>query len=291
MTKRKFTINLFNLTKNGPIPLNDLLVKINKVAISRRNRDIGHDVKLEDIIAPTTAKPYWLLNFSKLRDFSPGKGSKTGKTTALPYAKGDAPSEETAMLYQPDTGYIALQYNHYGLRAESIAEYLGVFDHKAPNQYALNIMLNQDAIARLDSKQIFTRIEIKVAVKGASFLRQNGFSLGSAIENSATSSSADIVAIELASDLKNKTGLSVPSNLISIFKSLATNHTASVHTLKVSGRDYVDGKIDTVNLIEEKVSLDYYNVKRDAGLRLDLQDRFRHLEKAYLQWKSDGYFK
>lgn len=286
------TVNLFKL-HTGPTStksLDEVLKLIESTQIEKRNRKPSYnDMKLENIQQPTSVTPYWLLNFSKLRDYSPGKGSTKGTTQPIPYGPGEGPSEETAVLFQPSTGFVAIQYNHYGLRSDSIAEYLSVFDGTSQNNFEFNIQLKNTAQARLATKNIFTKLQVKVAPSSiTNAYRQNNASLMAALD-ATSSTNPDTLELTLRANRKNPNGLNIKSWLKSLQNLVQGGATAQ--RVVVSGKDSVNSKVDVINLIEEKESIDYSKVKLDQGKRLDMTDRWLHLEKSYIKWKHDGYFK
>lgn len=293
MAKKKMTVNLFKLHV-GPTSttsLEDVLKLIESTAIDKRNRKPSYnDMKLENIQQPTTATPYWLLNFSKLRDYSPGKGSTKGTTQPIAYGQGEAPSEETAMLYQPSTGFVAIQYNHYGLRSDAIAEYLSIFDSSASNNFEFNVQLKQTAQARLATKTIFTKLDIKVAPSSiSSAYRQHNASLMAALDATGNSANPDTLSLTLTANKKNPNGLNIGGWLTSLQNLVLGG--GGAQRVKVAGKDSINSKVDIINLIEEKESINYDKVRLDQGLRLDMNDRWHHLEKSYTKWQHDGYFK
>lgn len=292
MAKTKMTVNLFKL-HTGPTSttsLDDVLKLIESTTIDKRNRKPSYnDMKLENIQPPTPSTPYWLLNFSKLRDYSPGKGSTKGTTQPIVYGQGEGPSEETAMLYQPSTGFVAIQYNHYGLRSDAIAEYLSIFDGTSQNNFEFNVQLKNTAQARLATKNIFTKLQVKVAPSSITpAYRQNNTAFMAALD-ATSSTNPDTLELTLTANRKNSNGLDIKNWLKSLQNLVQGGATAQ--RVVVSGKDSINSKVDVINLIEEKESIDYSKVELDLGKRLDLADRWLHLEKSFAKWKNDGYFK
>ena len=287
-SKKPLHVHLFKVAPaNGTEPLIDRLAKITTASLDQRTRHIGYKLRLEDFLAPDENRPFWLLDFAKLRfDGGPGRASEKEPTASFDLAEGEGFSEETGMLYHPTSGFAALQYNHHGPRVQSIADYLGGFDAEQPATYDFLLQLKSDAQARLDKKKIFTRFEMKVApaILSPSF-RKNNVSLTSMLKRQITEFGGDTVAITVALERGNVGSLSL-KKWLNIFKTMANSEYEAVSVLRIVGRDENDGPLDPVDLIAEKEHLEYKGVEMDAGLRYLRNERWRCLQGAYSTWKA-----
>lgn len=98
--------------------LEDVCEKLSRLDIEGRNRDLlTGTVRVEKIERPTPRRPYWLMDFVRLRyNHGPGRASERRPVKGFDMANGDGFAEETAMLYCPKHGMIFSQYNHFGVK-------------------------------------------------------------------------------------------------------------------------------------------------------------------------------
>lgn len=95
----------------------------------------------------------WFLDFVKFRQTQgPGRGKKKAKTEGFEFKRGESFAEETAALYDPATNYMLVQYNHSGVRAGSIAQYLSDYDGASANIYSLNPKYDPETERKLQQK-------------------------------------------------------------------------------------------------------------------------------------------
>ena len=169
--------------QNGP-PMHDLLSQIAAAPFEGRLRDTtGGRIRLDEV-AP--ADNIWLLDFVKHRDgHGPGIASASDRVSGLALRAGQTFAEETAALFDGATGYMLVQYNHYGPRFGAIEDYLAGFVPRPNNGIAdlrLGAVLREDAYVRLRQKPIVRSIEFAISVPGVRQADRNaGRSLGSVL--------------------------------------------------------------------------------------------------------------
>jgi hypothetical protein len=163
-------INLYKVnTAPGTPPLADLLAGIVNDPLEDRVRRIGNvDLRLEHIAPPNTAgnaTNYWLLDFIKMRmDHGPGKVGLTTAIEGFALAADEGFGEETAVLYDPDTDYAVVQYNHHGVRGATLQRYLSTYDQRDPSTgYELVLKLDETSEAKLAGKDYVTKVHFKIA--------------------------------------------------------------------------------------------------------------------------------
>ena len=287
-SKKPLHVHLFKVAPTeGSEPLIDRLTKIVAAPLEKRIRHVGYKMRLEDFMPPDNVRPYWLLDFAKLRfDGGPGRASDKVPTSSFDLAEGEGFSEETAMLYHPASGFAMLQYNHHGPRTQSIADYLGAFDPDQTATYDFLLQLKADAQARLDKKKIFTKLEMRVApaVLSPAF-RKNNVSLTSMLKNQIDEFGGDTVAITVAVERHSATSRKL-KKWLGIFKTMANSEHEAVSLLRVVGRDENDGPLDRIDLIAEKEHLEYNGVEMDTGLRYLRKERWRCLQNALSAWRT-----
>lgn len=185
----KIKVNLYKVTRvfnQGTLP--QLLQKIQSDTLNQRVRKVGHhDVRLEHIWAPGdrgNTSPYWLLDFVKVRmEHGPGKVGVNTPIQGFALANNEGFGEETAALYDPVRDFMLVQYNHYGVRGPTIERYLNSYDDTFPEQFGLDIKLDDTAEAKLAAKQFITKLKVKIAPgQMTAAHRHNNVSLQRALE-------------------------------------------------------------------------------------------------------------
>lgn len=275
-------------TGDKSLPLFDLLKQISSTKLGERERKLGFQpYRMEEAIAPTKENPFWLIDFSKRRyEGGPGKASKNTPVESFDMT-GYQFAEETAALYDQDTGFVVVQYNHNGPRAGAIADYCSAFDLAHPNQYELLLQLNPNVQARLKNKTIFTRIALKVApAKLSASYKANNVSLVSALSAQTKEFGGDTVAIEVSLERGSNVSLKIKNQLKSLLK-MANEESEAVSSMVITGRDGVDHPIDAVDLIHERLETVIKQMPLDAGLRYPKDERYKALQRAYNGWKKD----
>lgn len=293
-SKKPVKVHLYKIkTDKSSIPLHELIPAISVEAIDARERKLGADpYRLEEAIHPDQHCPYWLLDFTRLRfDGGPGKASNTTPVESFELGGGYGFAEETAVLMDLRHGWAAVQYNHYGPRANAVAEYLSIFDQDKPNFYEFRLQLNPAAQARLANKSIFTRVKIRVApARLSAAFRQNNISLVNAIESQTKEFGGDFVTIEVGLERENPKSLKL-SKWIPSFLKMANDELEAVDTLIVSGRDELTMPIDPVDLIKERLEFPIKGLPLDSGLRYPRKARYEALQRAMHGWKAQGIVK
>lgn len=290
-SKKPFKLHLYKLSVgDGSRPLEETLETISQTDLADRVRKlVTQPYRLEEVRPPTDGAPFWLADFTKVRyDGGPGKASYGTPVESFEMAGGYGFAEETAMLYDPTTGYVVMQYNHHGPRAQAISEYLSIFDLAQPNHYEFHLQLNAAAQARLKNKTIFTRLKIRVApAKLSDAFRNANVALVTALESQATFVGGDFVIVEIGLERENNGSLKLKKWLPSFIK-MANHEHEAVNSLTISGRDGKDQPIDPVDLIHERLETVIRDMPLDAGLRYPAEDRYKALKRAYTGWKKDG---
>lgn len=286
-SQKKMHVHLYEVIRGeySP-PLEDRLAEIAAMELDHRVRDLGFKIRVEDeIYSPSDHRPYWLMDFAKLRfDGGPGRASVKQPTRSFDLDSGEGFSEETAILYHPQSQHMIVQYNHIGPRSTAIAEYLSVFDPRRLTSYELRIKLRGDAMARLKSKKLFTRLEIKVAPSNLSpYFRENNVALCQALESQLNNFGGEVVTIEVGLDRGSKGSLKLGDWMNSIWRLAAEDRKAIKH-LEVRGREGDYGNIDPIDLLAEKEELSYSGLEMDTGLRYFRTERYSRLENAFSHW-------
>ncbi|MDX8398987.1 MAG: DUF6731 family protein [Gallionellaceae bacterium] len=269
--------------------LDELLEQILNTDLVGRERMIGKQpFRLEDAVPPTKTSPFWLLDLSKRRyEGGPGKASKDTPVKSFKMGAGFGFAEETAALFDPYSGFVIVQYNHYGPRAGAIAEYFSSYDLASPNFYEFQLQLSPNAQARLNNKKVFTRIKLTVApAMLTDAYRKNNISLVNSLSAQLNEFGGDTVSIEVSLNRGSNTSLKIRNKLKALL-CMANEEQDAVSAMVITGRDDIDQRLDPVDLIHERLETPIKDMPLDEGLRYPKEARFLALQRAYNGWKKD----
>lgn len=280
-------VHLFKLAATDPsvLPLTATLDIVERLPLTHRMKATGfQDMRLESVSRPDASCPYWLLDFCKLRNQGPGKASPGSASTSFDLAVGERFSEETAAVFDPVSGYMAIQYNHYGPRSSSIAKYLSLFLDPG-HEYELHIKLDPTVQARLQRKVQFTAFGCRVAPDklSAEWKKQN-IGMYEALKKQQDTYGGDWVSVEISLEPYSYGTLKLKEKLKGILG--FTTETDAVTKVEVRGRDGESEKIDVVDLLSGKLEKTYKGLPLDPGLRVSCADRWIRLVDALKHWKS-----
>lgn len=287
--KTPMNVHLFKVVKSqGARPLTEVLAELQLMSLEERLRSVGiNDMRLELAERPAADQKYWKLDFCKLRTQGPGRAGRQEVTKSFALGEGERFSEETALVYDAETEFVSLQYNHYGPRAQAIADYLSIFVPQGES-YSLLLQLDPTAQARLKSKKQFTRLVYKVApAKLSDAWKRNNVSMYKAIEAQQTTYGGDWVCVEVALEQRSPTSLKLLDKIKGVI-GLANEGDDAVRQLEIAGRDAAGENIDVVDLLTEKLVLSYKGLPQDEGFRVSAIDRWKCLEEAMRTWRSKG---
>lgn len=230
----------------------------------------------------------WLLDFVKFRQTQgPGRGKKKAKTEGFDFKRGESFAEETAALYDPATNYILIQYNHSGVRAGSIAQYLSDYDGTSANIYSLDPKYDPDTERKLQQKAIKKSLSFRIDVTQMSAQDlKNGVALEKAI-GFGRDCSAGQITVELSAGGARDNGLKGKVNAtLKALRSLAGDNPAAVQSVKIGGKASEDDAVEVLDLLTERLHVELTDIKPGPDLRLPLDDRWKGILRARNSWKK-----
>lgn len=246
------------------------------------------EVKLEAIAK--TADGLYLMNFVRLRfEHGPGRGSRNRKTVGFNFRPGEGFGEETAALYDPATSHMLVQYNHFGVRAGRIGEYLSLIDDNPDNQYELVPRFDEEVERKLARKQIMRSFRFKTATRRVARADKTaGMSLTSAVSLGG-GFGADMIEVKLIAGGKKTRSLDISKvyQAIGWLQARLGVDESSVDALEVSGKDDADTKSELLDLLGHRMKRDFTDLKLGADLRYPIDERWRALERAYNGWRKN----
>lgn len=270
------------------VPLAQVLESIsNQRRLDTRIRRVyGADVRAE---AVRQKAGIWLLDLVRIRtNHGPGKVGRDSPVTGFDFAPGEGFGEETAALFDPSTDYMLVQYNHVGVRAGAIAEYLSVYDPYSSNAYQLRPKFASDVETRLRRQTITKDITFQIDLpKMTSTDREYGHDLASAIEFGREKGAERVtVSISVHGRSRDKGLRAGAKQTISSLRRLMGSDPDAVRRLEISGKEDADAITETLNLVAHRLTEEFGDLRLGADLRYPRAERWRALERAKNGWKS-----
>jgi hypothetical protein len=306
--KRENMANLMKVHLYKVLPLQktpDLVVPLQaalNMPLDQRLRQISqHEIRLEEIYAPHTkqnSSSFWLMDFTIFRfEHGPGKASRKQPIEGFDLQNDEGFGEETAVLFDPKTGYLVVQYNHHGARVGSIAAYLSDFRSGQGDAYEFNPKLDESAETKYAQKTIFKKVNFKIAPLHISpALRQGDVSLSRALEVSAPFDAQHCeITISSGKSPNSFLTFSTVNRIVDALKRLvqedekiainSPNAPRAVETFKVHGKNSVDDVTEEIDMLLPKVSVNIDGIVLGSDLRYTRESRMQALVRAHRGWK------
>ena len=291
-------INLFKvnaITNNAP-KLSSVIENINSLPLEQRIRPLkGRDYRLEKFKKGNSF--YWSQNDPDLIFFSmtnfreghgPGKAGVATPIEGLDYGDEGFPTEDTAILYDPKTSFMLVQFSQIGPRHSTIQNYLN--DHSGGDNYLLEITMEQDFVARYQKQDDITKIEAKLDLGTISDddvrgdrAAESAFLLGEQLGGAT-------VSIVVSSPRSKSGVLKNAKQFINKVLNINSQKDGALTSLKSKGD--VDGEgVQLIDLLGGKLSERVSVPISRKSWRIDIDERWNALYKAYNAWKTRGYIK
>ena len=286
-------IYAYRVSSSGNSKLRDVVEKLNKMPLASRSVGVGVPLRLE---AMQFSKTKLFTDFAKSRSgHGPGKISKNIEISELPLESDEAFGEDTAILFDLDTNYLAAQFNFHGPKAARIAEYLSIAEvnldlvaEEKEHGFAFGAVLLEDAYARLKKTGLLKTLEFDVALPGTTKSDMHmGQSLSRVLDAPFPEGSSR-VTITIHAEGKRDSGLE-RKGVLDLVKDIL-NVRNFARKLRVNGKDGDSGRRIPIDFLEETI-MSEFKLKLGAGGRYSRKDRWAALESAMQQWKIDGLLK
>jgi len=234
---------------------------------------------------------YWELDFLKFRLDGPGLAELDKPTGDAKNSSNQFFNEECCALFFPNNGqpFIVIQYNHIGMRAAAIAEYVSYFTN---NQFEFRLGVKKDALNRIKKMNIFTQVHLDIVEVGAKNIQaqsQAGKSFISGIRSCAQAAQGYRGIIEFKGKKAPTDRLNFNQQSIDEIIEFAKDPANDIKELLISGVENEDDKIDQVYFFKEKIE---YSSRLNINLlsgRIDFQERIKAALSAYHDWRHHEY--
>lgn len=220
------------------------------------------------------------LDFTQRRvQNGPGHSQRGQLTADFDLGEDAGFGEQTAAILSSNS-YMAVQYNHHGVRPSAIATYLGRF---LPDGtfVALRPVLTDDAFARLQRSHKQTRLEFGINASEITESMAGQVGLAEALRlQSATSAGHINISLSLGEDKRGG-----PLRNIVDYVSRISG-ASGVTALKVSVKPAVDAATEVLDLLEERqtVVVPDSQLQMTNGLRFTYESRMDALRREFGLW-------
>lgn len=272
---------------NGSVALESVLRQIEtEQSLRNRIRLVNHvELRVESI---AEKDGLWLIDFVRIRtSHGPGKVGRDSEVEGFEFDDEEGFGEETAVLFDPKTGYILIQYNHHGVRAGSIADYLSAFQVTDSNLYTFKPKYDEDVERRLLNQGITRKITFALDVTRMSEQdRQRGVTLSDAIDYG-RNTGADKIKVEISvqGDRSKSLTQKALDGLAALRKIYGQNPDA-VTKLEVSGKESHDSITEVLDLITHRLSIEFNDLILGSDLRFPREERWNALIRARNGWNQ-----
>lgn len=262
--------------------LTHILDQIGKKPISKRKRDIGGKIVfLEELNKRVTR---YEMDFTQRRvENGPGY-SKKGKPTEDFELEDEAGfGEQAAAIWSK--GYLAVQYNHYGVRPSTIRGYLQeiLHDQKSGQPDLSMIPVTDDrAYVRFLGSQYQTKLSFAVYPNTISKEIADNVGLVAALEFRETTSAAKVeISISYGGNKRGGTLQGIKKIVDGLMK-----NRECVSSIKAGVKDELDASVEILDLIEHRVQIEVQDseLNRTAGRRFDYESRISAIRREFSKW-------
>ncbi len=254
--------------------------------VQRERRIHDKDVFLEQ---GSSKDGLWELEFTQRRIHNgPGYSVKGKPTTDFNLAQGAGFGEQAAAIWSP-RGFLAVQYNHHGVRPSGIRAYLERFlrdyhpSTNTPPKVALNPVIDQEAFARLIRSQRHLRLECTIAVDALTEDLASGDVSLQAFLQLRNQTSAGKVEIALSYGQGKRGG--PLDNILKTVQSLlrCENHLSK---LKATVKEDLDAVSEVLDLLEhrETALVPDSELTVTSGMRYTYSSRVEAIRNRFEPW-------
>jgi hypothetical protein len=227
----------------------------------------------------------WFCDFVRLRmHHGPAKAGVAAPVEGFDLGRDDGFGEETAFLWDSSNDWCVVQYNHYGVRPNTIAEYLSEFVHDASVHIELAPKIDERIHAKIKAKKIVTKLVLSVAPKE---LSDTDFDLGAGLGTATKAlkqSDADRVEITIATRKQEGLNFNLTSLEQWIRRIGGKREDSPVGTARATAHEEFGGSSEVLDLLHARVTSDAI-LKPGVDKRYPRADRWNAIQHAHTKWR------
>lgn len=285
-------IHLYKIDQDGSTGIADILSELYDRNQDRRIQIVnGYPMKMEELDRPSNG--LYFANFCKQREVGPGKSSKENSTVSFELGDDESFGEMTAVLLTKDRKHILIQYNHYGVRATSIAGYLTECMHSSGQIIFVPVLSSNmktkfklaDSLGWVEGKFNFTDKDITTGIlEGYCKNNKTLFHIYQSMRN-LDEDNATRIECKISKRRGNYKGIAKDSGENLIKQLLELSEQNIVTSAKVGAR-YGDGSHEMLDLLKAKEEVISTIDLSDNQTMINFEESKRILAQSYLHWKN-----
>ncbi|MFK7089319.1 DUF6731 family protein [Chromobacterium violaceum] len=281
-------IYLYKIDTNvGSIPMSEQLEFISGIELEQRVKTIGNQlVRLE---YAEKRDGLWYLDFAKIRfNSGPGKASVDSPVVGFDMEEDEGFGEETAAIYNPASGYIAIQYNHIGMRFGTMSEYISTFNPDQFNGYTFGVCFDPDVEAKLARKEYYRKLHFSMNFgKITQAHRDNNIPLKDIINLENTFNAGSIEIIVRMPRGGNALNLATVRDAITYMRAVQEDDSKAVPKLQVYAGNDADATAEVLDLVKQRLVAEYSEPDLVLGQdkRYTRESRFNVIHRAMRGWQ------
>lgn len=282
----------YQLRQDGARTVAEVVEHIYAKQLRDRVQPGGNGLRLEE---RAVGRDLIFMDFAKARSgHGPGRMHPERPIQEFDLAAGENFGEDTAAVYHVPSGYLIVQYNHSGPRANAIANYLSLEelmmarqpdDHVEGVGFSLASVLTRDAYDRLGNLGIVKEVDVLISLPGVERADLNaGRSLGQILQSPMPRGTESIaITYHAARGRQSSLGPDGVMGLVQDLRAMA----AGVRRARVRGKRADNGESDSIDLLEEMLSKEA-DIRVARGQRYARPERWQALETAFREWVAAG---
>lgn len=243
------------------------------------SRDIPEISGVSEVIC------FSVMNFRE--GHGPGKADHHTPLESINY-DGGSPGEDTAVLYDPTSGYMAIQYAHSGPRHSAIQRYLNAF--LVEGAYELKPKFDTEFERKFQTQRHLTRIETKIDTSQVSEEDLKANQAAQHIFNASRELDGTMLNITIGVESKRK-GVWLndkAKELAGWLKGLNQEDDNTVTKLETKG--FVDDeKPEIIDLLGGRLTAEIEVPISTADYRMEIEERWIALYRVFASWKRKGF--
>lgn len=267
----------------------DLAAAIMDTPLAERSFLGRNDLRLEDW---HDGRQFLSLVFGKPRlGHGPGQMSRDAPLADIRLGNGRSFGEDTAVVIEKNSGFAAIQYNHFGPRGRAIGHYLNAsllsLDPESQGiGFSLGAVLSRDVVERIRNMEVIKEVDFTVSLPSlAAADREAGRALGAVVAHPHPAGTETLHITYKAARARDASLR--PDDVRSWLEDLLPFANSGLRSAKVTGRAEEGAERETIDLIEEQIAA-IAQILPGPAQRLDLNERWQALADALRQWLLNG---
>lgn len=283
------TMKIFLYEISKRISIEGAINRINSLPMQDRVRDIsGYDMKLEEVSSgKVSGNAVWLMDFCKHRDSGPGLAKTDAKIQGFNLAADEAFGEMTATLYDPASHFIAIQYNHYGPRAGSIAKYISEF--VSGKQLIFEPRLKDDVLAEIERKRYNASFSFRYSSTLLTKDHMKKLAMSTLVDG-LERMGENVGEVEITVRKKRYSrGMMGQIPLMKCLLQISSEVDGAIKSAKVKGAMSPGDEPELLDILNAKISDERGGLTANPRTKMyAFEDRCRLLKASFRSWKESG---